>query len=69
MVIPKNVQSIQDRAFEECTNLKSIVIPESVLEIGADLFKDGNSELTIFGRKGSAAERWAADNGFAFAEK
>ena len=37
-VIPDNVTSIDDFAFEDCRNLTSIVIPDSVTSIGSSAF-------------------------------
>ncbi len=38
-----DVQSIEDRAFEGCSSLKTITIPKYVSEMGSYVFKDCNS--------------------------
>ncbi len=68
VVIPDGVRWIKDEVFHDCTGLESVVIPESVTDIGKALFKDGNPGMIIRGKKGSAAARWATDNGFRFEE-
>lgn len=46
--IPGNVQKIGDSAFQECANLKSIIIPEGVQSIGSYSFKNsGLMEVVI----------------------
>lgn len=54
------------RAFASCRALKSIIIPPSVHYIGEDAFHNCR-RLTIYGEKGSLAERYAKENGIAFA--
>ena len=79
ITIPDSVTSIGDYAFYGCTGLKSITIPDSVTSIGDFalgyyyiiydyyyMFKDDG--FTIYGKKDSAAEKYAADNGFKFVE-
>lgn len=70
VVIPPSVTEIEDRAFYDCNNMLSIVIPGSVKKIGNKAFGygiDGKVEsFHIFGEKGSEAERYAAENGFDF---
>ncbi|MBQ1453124.1 MAG: leucine-rich repeat protein, partial [Ruminococcus sp.] len=70
VVIPPSVTEIEDRAFYDCNNMLSIVIPGSVKKIGNKAFGygiDGKVEsFHIFGEKGSEAEHYAAENGFAF---
>lgn len=65
-------------AFFGCENLKNVTILNSNAEIGENAFgyySDGNmidkykvSDFTIYGKSGSAAEKYAKDNDFAFVE-
>ena len=76
--IPNSVTEIGYSAFFGCTSLKSVTIPSSVAEICGSAFGyyyDNNGEqrkkvnsFTIYGKKGTAAERYAKDNGFKFVE-
>ena len=65
VVIPKGAKSISDYAFAKCDNLRHIFIPDSVFEISNNAF-EGVTGLTIHGVKGSVAEMYANNNGFAF---
>ncbi len=61
--------TITDRMFDRCPNLKSIYIPSTVTEIGSRALGYNLSRIegfTIYGHTGSAAETYAVDNGFAF---
>ena len=58
------LKSIGDYAFWGCDKLESIVIPESVNTIGRAAFDA--ARFTIFGRKGTEAERYAKEYGFRF---
>ena len=79
--IPHGVTTIGEKAFWNCIELSYIEIPSSVVEIAPlsigyteyDFSMDINPEnkikseiLTIAGYKGSAAEKYAKENGFAF---
>ena len=72
VTIPNSVKKIGYWAFSGCTGLKSVTIPSSVTEIGHRAFgytSNGKiSGFTIYGKKGTAAERYANDNGFKFVE-
>ena len=59
--IPKNVTEISDYAFSGCSNLKAIVIPKTVTTFGYKVFS-GDTNLTIFGESGSAAETYAKND-------
>ena len=63
VVIPDGVTLLGYYAFSGCTNLKSVTIPESVIEIKSDLVPSG---VTIYGKAGSYAETWAKENGRTF---
>ena len=76
VTIGNGVTSIGALAFENCASLMETVIPKSVTEIGNGAFgyyydsienklKTVDS-FTIYGNKGSEAERYANENGFKF---
>ena len=79
ITIPNSVTSIINYAFCGCKNLKSVTIPSSVTSIGEKAFgyypnKDNTDYIkfkgfTIYGVKGTAAEKYAKDNGFKFVAK
>ena len=77
VTIPNSVTSIGGGAFLGCRSLKSVTIPKSVTEIGEHAlgyhienkkFKkiDG---FTIYGEKGTAAEKYAENNDIIFVVK
>ena len=76
VTIPNSVKEISDSAFFGCTGLKSVTIPSTVTEIGNNAFGYTYSNkhyvkisgFTIYGKKGTAAERYANDNSFKFVE-
>lgn len=55
-------ESIGAGAFENCTNLRKITIPSSVLEIADNAFSGCSPLLVIRGKKGSYAESYAKDH-------
>ena len=65
--VTENVVSIEERAFADCRNLKEIHIPATVLQID-DHALDGCENVTVYGTKGSEAERFAAAAGFWFVD-
>ncbi|MDO4629701.1 MAG: leucine-rich repeat protein [Planctomycetia bacterium] len=65
VTILEGVKKIDAGAFEGCRALEAITIPGSVTEIDQEAFKDcGN--FTIYGEKGSQAERFATEMGIPF---
>ena len=64
--IPDGCASIGAGAFKSCPNLEKVRIPASVTSIGAGAFLSCGDSFTIYGVTGSAAEAYAAQNGFAF---
>ena len=70
------LKQIKYGAFSDCRNLKSVYIPESVNVIEnyafGYVFGDNGFEksdgFTIYGEAGSAAQKYAEDNGFTFIE-
>ena len=76
VTIGKNVKSIGIYAFFNCLSLKSIKLSDITTEIGDsafgyyyenDTFKTVDG-FTVYGNKGSEAERYANENGFKFAQ-
>ncbi len=55
--ISENVVSIEARAFADCENLREIHIPATVLSIDETALA-GCKNVTVYGEKGSAAERF-----------
>ena len=69
VLCPDGLETIGARAFAGCEALRQIYIPASVAEIAADAFADCSRFLVIYGEEGSAAERFADENGYAFSSK
>lgn len=76
VTIPDSVTDIEKYAFSGCSNKKSVTIPSSVTNIGklafGYIFNEANTyyekinDFTIYGVRGSAAQRYAEENGFTF---
>ena len=65
IIIPNSVTKIGYNMFMGCKGLKSAVIPESVEEISGDAF-EGCSNVTIYGKKNSAADKFANNHDIPF---
>ena len=65
--VSENVAAIEARAFADCKNLREITIPASVKEIDDHAF-DGCEGVTVYGTKGTEAERIANLCGFTFVD-
>ena len=68
ITIPDSVRSIGGFAFFRCYGLTRITIPKSVTSIGEVAFY-GCERLIIRGKRGSYAERYAAENSIPFRVK
>ncbi len=66
--IPATVTYISSFAFCNCSELTAVYIPDSVTYINDSAFVYCNDSLTVYGNKGSYAESYATDYGFAFSE-
>lgn len=63
LILNDGLQTIGENALTDCKSLTKLVIPASVTEIGAQ----ANCSLTdIYGTPGTAAEKFAKENGIAF---
>ncbi len=65
VIIPSSVTTIGDFAFANCTELISITIPKSVKSMGNETFYNCK-QLTIYGEKGSYAEKYAKNQKIKF---
>lgn len=65
--VTESVVSIGSRAFADCARLKEITIPATVLSID-DHALEGCANVTVYGAKGSEAERFATAAGFTFVD-
>lgn len=69
IVLPESVESIGDYAFGNenySMKLKSITIGEKVISLGEDIFLNCPDALTIKGKTGSIAERYASEHNINF---
>ena len=74
VTIPAGVTDIEVAAFYYCDNLNTVIIPSNVKSIGDQAFgyyyNNGtrrNPDLVIYGYTSTEAQRYADENGFAFA--
>ena len=68
VTIPDGVKLIESKAFNNCKKLEEIHIPGSVTTIQKDAFFDCPN-LTIYGKKNSAAQKYAEANNITFKMK
>ena len=73
VTIPDSVTSIGNEVFYQCKSLTEVTIPDSVINIGSHAFgyyyNNGYKKIdgfTIYGNHGTAAEKYAKDNGFTY---
>lgn len=65
VTLPDTVRVLEEYAFAQCRSLTYVYVPASVTEIGRNAF--GRCDrLTIHGETGSAAQRYAEENGIPF---
>ena len=65
--ITENVAAIEGRAFADCRYLREIHIPASVVKVD-DHALEGCEKVTVYGVKGTEAERFAKAAGFKFVD-
>ena len=64
--VPDTITSIGAGAFSDCENLVKVTIPKTVTKIVDDIFEGGSEDVTIYGEKGSYAEKYANKNDISF---
>ena len=65
IVISENVTAIEKNAFANCKSLREIHIPPTVKNVD-DCALQGCKNVTVYGQKGTEAERFADAAGFQF---
>ena len=65
-IVPYTITSIGAGAFSDCENLVKVTIPKTVTKIVDDIFEGGSEDVTIYGEKGSYAEKYANKNDISF---
>lgn len=65
--IPNTVQILGGFAFAGCTNLKQVIIPSSVTEIGFGIATESKN-MVIYGEKDSYVQEYAKENKIPFQE-
>lgn len=65
IVLPNGIEQISKGALAGCPSLTSVTIPDSVTFIYENPIGE-NEALTIYGKAGSLAEKFATDYGFKF---
>ena len=68
IVIPNSLYQIDEGAFRDCSSLHEIYLPASVKKIGEKVFDGLPSDFTIYGFKGTEAQRYAKSHGIRFVE-
>lgn len=63
---PNGLETIESQAFANCESLAQIYIPATVTKIAPDAFAGSNRYLVIYGKAGTTAEAFAAENGYLF---
>ena len=64
--IPSTVTHICNNAFADAVKLKTLLIPDSVQSFGDNVFTGCSEELVIRASSGSAAEKYAIQNGIKY---
>lgn len=64
ITLPQGLISLGSEVFARCENLKQVIIPDSVKDIGENLLKD-SPQAVIVCNKGSAADAYAKARGYA----
>ena len=73
VILPEGLTSVGEQAFYGTQKLNSIVIPGSVKTLskksfGYVVYDKSDAEFKIFGKKGSATEKYAKNNGIKFGD-
>ena len=66
ITIPEGVTDIGERAFQGCSRLSRVTLPASLGRLTSYVFFECHRSLTIYGPKGSEAEKFADRKGYPF---
>ena len=68
VILPKGLHSLEEGVFLGCEGMKGadVFIPDTVESIHERSFGEESMDLTIYGVPGSAAEKFAKENSYAF---
>lgn len=61
--LPDTLETIEDGAFDQCTNLKDVYFEGNPETMGREIFHKG---VTIHGKPGGSVEAYAQENGYHF---
>ena len=68
VILPDTLVMVGSMAFKGCKNLKYVIMPSSVLTIESGIFSNADN-VTVYGKSGSQAASYAAENNVPFAEE
>ena len=68
VVLPENIVFLDKDTFRSCSRLTRVTIPSKDIDIDIKAFDEGSKKLTIYGVKGSYAEKYANAMGINFKE-
>ena len=68
VVLPETIVFLDQDTFRSCSRLTSVTIPSKDIDIDIKAFDENSRKLTIYGVKGSYAEKYANAMGLTFKE-
>ena len=65
LTFPQSITHLENGVASSCTELRTVIIPDNVKEIDYGAF-DGSNNVTIYGKKNSAADKFANNHDIPF---